>query len=96
MFWIARHTIGPRQLKKILDAKAFPSGGPTMPATVFPPEKCSDEEAVRQLGATVDRVNHHAGPLHASPLFGKLDRQTHIQLQLIHAAHHLGHLVPKR
>jgi hypothetical protein len=95
LFWALRSTIMPGKLRQLLADKSFPAGKPTMPQTVFPPNASSDEEAVRKLEATVERVRGHGGDWHPSPLFGKLDRQTHIQLQLVHAAHHLSFLVPK-
>jgi hypothetical protein len=95
MFWILRHTIGPAQLKKILATKSFPKNGPTMPSTVFPADRASDGVAVHELTATIDRFEKYQGPMHASPLFGAMDRQTHVRLQLVHAGHHLGFLIPR-
>lgn len=95
-FWFMRQTIGPAQLKKILSTKSFSKNSPTMPSTVFPADRETDEVAVQQLVATVDRFDKYQGPMHASPLFGRLDRQTHVRLQLVHAAHHLGYLIPRK
>ena len=95
IFWALRSSIMPGKLKQYLADKSFPAGKPTMAQTVFAANFSSDEEAVRKLGATIERVGSFRGPLHPSPLFGKMDHETHHSLQFVHAAHHLGFLVPK-
>jgi hypothetical protein len=95
IFWILKSTIMPKKLQQYIADKSFPAGKPTIKQTVFEPNFTSDEEAVRKLAATVERFRSFRGELHASPLFGKMDRQTHTNLQLVHAAHHLSFLIPK-
>ena len=94
LLWAMRTTVGPRELRKVLETKAMRSGGPTMPETV--PAAGSDEAAaVAKLRAAVERFRDHSGPYHPSPLYGALDRETATRLQLVHCAHHLSFLVPK-
>jgi hypothetical protein len=85
----------PNKLKQYLADKTFPAGKPTMPATVFKPDFSTDQAAVEKLSTTLRRVGAYREPLHPSPLFGKLNRDSHLGLQLVHAAHHLSFLVPK-
>ena len=94
MLWMMKMTIGRSQLKKIL-ASGFQAGTPTMPATVHDKNKQSDEQAVADLKATIDRFNCHNGGFFASPLFGEMTKTEHTQLQLVHGAHHLAFLAPK-
>lgn len=95
LFWALRSTVMPAKLKKYLADNSFPAGKPTMPQTVYAPNHSSDQAAVEKLAATIERVGDFRGPLHPSPLFGAMDRETHLKLQLVHAGHHLGFLVPK-
>jgi hypothetical protein len=91
--WLARNTVGPGQLKKIL-ANGFPPGGMTDPASVKPSDG-DDAAAVAKLKQAVERFRDHAGPIVPSPFFGPMTKETATQLQLTHAAHHLSFLVPK-
>jgi hypothetical protein len=92
--WIARNTFGPGQLKKIL-ANGFPPNGPTDPKSVTVSDG-NDAAAVAKLKAAVERFRDHAGPILPSPFFGSMDKETATKLQLVHTAHHLSFLVPKR
>ena len=91
---LLRHTLGPRQLRQVLTTGAFPGGAPTMPATLGQPD-LDQPAALDRLRQTLRRLEHHAGPLHPSPLYGPTDHATTLRLHLIHAAHHLSLLVPK-
>ena len=92
--WLARHLIGPRELRKVLTKRAMPTAAPTFNQTI--PLPAGDESAaVARLRDSVARFKAHTGPLHPSPLFGPLDRDTATKLQLIHCAHHLSFLVPR-
>jgi hypothetical protein len=95
IFWALRSTIMPGKLKQYIADKSFPAGKPTMQQTVFAPNYTTDQEAVNKLAATIRRMDNYRGSLHPSPLFGAMDREKHLGLQLIHSAHHLGFLVPK-
>jgi hypothetical protein len=89
-----RATVGPRELRKILESRSIPGGAPTIPASV--PAPGGDEaEALERLRRAITRFRTHPGPLHPSPLFGAMDRVAATQLQLIHCAHHLGVLIPR-
>jgi len=71
------------------------AGRRTIPASV--PDKVVDEQAaVAELRALIARLNNPAAPqqLHPSPLFDHLTAEEYRRLHLLHAAHHLGFLIP--
>ena len=90
---LIRVMIGRSLLKKILAKGEMSEGAPTAPATVYPPGG-DPSVAVDQLCDTIDRLQRHRGSFHPSPIFGAMDRDTLIRLQLIHCAHHLSFLLP--
>lgn len=92
--WVLRHTYAPRMLKKILDAGQWPEGIPTDGNSV-PNQVDSDADGVHELRNAVSRLMDHSGELKPSLLLGLLDKPTLIKLHRIHAAHHVGFLVPK-
>jgi hypothetical protein len=94
IFWFIRVTIGSGMKQKIL-SDGFADGMPTAPETVPKADAMSDREAVAQLQRTADRVMAYDGELMPSPLFGKMDKQTHIKVSLLHAEHHFSYLEPQ-
>jgi hypothetical protein len=94
MLWAMRVTIGRRELRKILAAGSMSSGKPTLRSTV-PPPGGDQAAAVERLRCLAARFKSHQGDFASSPLFGELDRETMMRLQLIHCAHHLSFLVKK-
>jgi hypothetical protein len=92
--WMMRVTIGKAALRKTLDSGTMRAGGPTMPVTVSGPGGDATA-AVAKLKETAARFQAHTGPIHPSPLFGAMDKDTATRLQLVHCAHHLSFLVPK-
>jgi hypothetical protein len=94
MLGAMRLTLGKRMLRKILETRSMTSNNPTMRETI--PAPGGDEAAaVARLREVAQRLRDHQGPLHPSPLFGKLDHETLVKLNTIHAAHHLSFLVPR-
>lgn len=92
VLWTMRKTMGKRMLKGILE-NGFKPGGPTAPQSVQQPGG-DEKAAISKLRDAVARFESYAGPLHPSPLFGDLDKETATKLQLAHCAHHLSFLVP--
>ena len=93
MFWLMRSTIGPKIRRKIL-AEGFPVGSRTMPQTV--PQPGGDAAvAVATLKEVAERFKAYAGPIVPSPLFGVMNKDEALQLQLKHCEHHLSFLIPK-
>jgi hypothetical protein len=93
VFWLFRVTIGKGKRLKY-NAEGMPAGKPTMPQTVSPPGGDA-AAAVAQLREAAARFKAHAGTIHPSPLFGAMNKDEALQLQLVHCAHHLSFLVPK-
>ncbi len=95
IFWGFRKTIGRKKLLGYIETKSFPAGKPTMPETVAKPGGDATK-TVEALRVSVERLKAHAGPIVPSPLFGEMTKEECIRMQLVHAAHHLSFLVPKR
>ena len=94
--WLARlakATVGPSQLRKLIASGRMRSGLPTVPESVYPSDSM-DTDAAERYRSAIDRFDAHQGEYHASPFFGPMDRDTARQLQLIHASHHLSLLLP--
>ena len=84
----------PGMKRKILE-NGFKGGMPTAPDTVAKPDQYSDQQGVEKLQNAVDRLSAHEGELHASPLFGEMDKAIAVKVALLHAEHHLGYLEVK-
>lgn len=95
MLWLFRTMAGRRKLDEILTGGTHPAGMRTAPSTVHPAD-LDESAAVARLCETVERFRLHEGRYHASPLFGDLDEDTHLRIQLFHCAHHLGFLIPSK
>lgn len=94
ILWTMKHTIAKSQLQQIL-ADGFKPGIPTMPQTVPESDIASDEAAAESLQQTIRRFSRFDGDICPSPLFGAMDRETAMRLQLTHCAHHLSFLLPE-
>jgi Protein of unknown function (DUF1569) len=92
--WFARNTFGPKKLKQYIADRSFPAGAPTDPKSV-PTADSDDRGAVEQLKLAAMRLKNHTGVILPSPMFGPMDKETAVKLQLVHCAHHLSFLVPK-
>jgi len=92
---MVRLTFGPGILRSFLTERKLPAGMGTMESTVYPPEPDATA-AVDEFAATAARFAAHTGPwLRPSPLFGKLDPERTLAIQLVHCMHHLGRLKPR-
>ena len=91
---VIRNTIGPSMFKKLLKSGEMPAGNPTFASTVYERSE-SDEAAVKQLEASIERFKNHQGAIYPSPMFGPMDKASAEQLQFVHFAHHLSFLTPK-
>jgi hypothetical protein len=92
--WLLRMTVARRWLRKVLATGVWPTGTATDRRTI-PAPGGNDAEGVARLKRAVERLLNHTGPLHSSPLFGMLDKETLVKLHRIHTAHHLSFLVPR-
>ncbi len=96
VLWGMKITIGPGMRRKIIRNQEFSSGKPTMPSTVKAADQQTDAQAMAEFERVVAQFESHSGSWHASPLFGNMTRNEHRELQLLHVAHHLSFLIPKR
>lgn len=91
--WLARITVGQSMREKVL-TQGFSAGTRTIPQTVFPAGG-DPAAAVARLKDVAERFKAHTGPIHPSPLFGRMTKDEALQLQLKHCEHHLSFLIPK-
>ena len=89
-----RCTIGPGWVRKVLATGNWPDKVPTDKRTI-PRAGGNEAEAVERLRTAANRLQHHNGEFKPSPLFGQLDKESWLQLHRLHAAHHLGFLIPE-
>ncbi len=92
MVWLMRVAVGQKMRTKIMTG-VFSTGTRTLPHTVFPAGG-DPAAAVARLKDVAERFKAHTGPIHPSPLFGKMTKDESLQLQLKHCEHHLSFLIP--
>ncbi len=99
-----RVTQGKALFRKFAQEQRMAIGQPTIPSTIYPATGCQapndpieayEASSVNRLLACIDRLTAYRGPLHPSPLFGPLNYDEVVALQLAHCAHHLSFLEPK-
>ncbi len=95
MFFVFRNTAAPKMFEEWLTSGAIKSGMSTVARSV-PPTDIDDTQAVVGYRRAAEKWQAHTGPLHASPLYGEKPREDWFKLHLIHAAHHLSFLIPKK
>lgn len=90
--WAARRFALPWMLKR----RGMPARAP-MPKLLRPtsPTPPSIDEAMAALEAAISRARALPGATIAHPALGTIALDDWHQLQLIHASHHLSHLVPR-
>ncbi len=89
---LIRTTAGKRMRDNIL-ANGFTPGTRTVPETV-PTAGGDATAAVARLRQAAERLKAHAGPIVRSPLFGAMNKDEAMRLQLRHCEHHLSFLIP--
>jgi Protein of unknown function (DUF1569) len=91
--WIIRKTIGPIVRGRILKSGRIPDG--IKLRKDFEPRPQLDARAEAEaLRAAIQGFGAHAGPMAEHPFFGSLTRENWERLHAIHAAHHLGFVLP--
>lgn len=91
--WICRNTVARSRAGKAWLTRAVSGSIATFPQMV-PPAEIADSDGVARLERSIAAIESHVGPFAVSPSLGPLDRDAAIALQLEHASHHLGYLVP--
>jgi hypothetical protein len=94
VLWGVRHTIGPRLMRRTLATGRMPEGTPAIPQSVAA-SGGDAAVAVEHLRRAAKRAVEWTGPVHPSPVFGRVNREDGLKMHLLHAAHHLSFLVPK-
>ncbi len=61
----------------------------------MPPDDSDDTFEVDRFHRSVDRMMDHTAPFAPHPAFGRVPRQTILQIHAAHAAHHLRFLQPQ-
>ena len=61
----------------------------------MPPDDTDDAVEVERYQRSVDRLMDHTAPFAPNPAFGRVPRQTILQIHAAHAAHHLRFLQPQ-
>lgn len=77
----------------VLRLRWMPAGAPA-PRKWVPTDPVDDHVGVERLTRAIERFIAWDKPLHASPLLGHLTRDQWDLLHRLHAAHHLGFLIP--
>ncbi len=91
--WIVRKTIGPLMVRRVLKTGRMPSGMP-LPKEFAPKPGLDARAEAEALRASIGYFAGHAGPLSDHPLAGPLPRASWERFLAVHAAHHLGFVVP--
>ncbi len=94
MIALMRWTLGRRWLSQILTSRTMRAGGPTLPVSVPQAGQLDVASAVEELRGIIERVKGRPRERYQSPIFGELTHEQFVQLHCVHAAHHLGFLVP--
>lgn len=91
--FLVRNTVGPHYKRKMLASGKIPAGRPAIRETVMA-DTIDDTAALIEMETQFERLKKFKGVPHASPLLGPVSNGELLKLTCIHAAHHLGFLVP--
>ena len=91
LLWILRHTVGRRELDRVLRSGQMPDGAPTFRSSVALPARDAGP-AIKRLQQAIQRFEGHTGPWCVSPLYGPMTAVQWHQMHLIHCSHHLNYL----
>ncbi len=80
-------------LRRILKKRRMPNNIKG-PAAMMPTDTADEFAAVARIREALGRTQA-AASFHPSPIFGKVAAEQMRQIHLIHAAHHLGFLIPR-
>lgn len=91
--WIVRRTFGPVVKRRVLKSGRLP-GGLKLPDKFQPRAGLDARAEAEALRASIRLFSSATGPLVEHPFFGRLTADEWRRIHAIHAAHHLGFVVP--
>lgn len=91
---LLRWTVAKKMLAHSLATGTMAEGGTTLPDSI-PPQGLSFSSEREELARAMRNFDGARGYLLPSPLFGQMDDDTYLRLQLLHCAHHLSFLEPR-
>lgn len=92
--WLVKYFIGKPMKRKTFKTGRMKAGGQTLKQSVAN-DSIDDAAAIHECKEQL-RLLESAETLQPSPLYGEMTIEEWKRLLLIHAAHHLGFLVPNR
>ena len=92
--WIVRKTVGKLAKRRVFATGVLPDGV-NLPAEFHPRPDLDARAEAEALRATIGQFAAATGPMAAHPIFGPLTHEEWARFHAIHAAHHLGFLVPE-
>lgn len=84
---------GKQLYRKFVAQQRMATGQPTSPSSVHSP-RADAGPSLQRLRKCIERLRQHRGSIIPSPLFGAMNHDELIALQLAHCAHHLSFLTP--
>jgi hypothetical protein len=91
--WPIRASLGRIVKRKILRSGVMPAGA-RLPERFSPRPGLDDRAEAEAYRATINAFSAHRGPVSPHPFFGPMTYDDWSRLHTIHAAHHLGFLLP--
>lgn len=94
--WALRATVLRLVVARILRTRRMPTGAGTLPSLVPHEARYDDDATIDMCLATLSEARDFAGPLPTYPLSTGIDLEKWRDLMCVHAAHHLGFLLPEQ
>lgn len=91
--WLVRKLIGPVVKRRLFSTGRIAEGA-TLPAEYAPKPGLDARAEAEALRAAIRLFAAHSGPMAPHPLFGRMTAEEWQRFHCIHAAHHLGFVVP--
>lgn len=94
--WVVRVLFGRPFVNRAMRTGVMKPGLRTVPDSLISTERsdAAEDALLEDCLLWLERLSENEEPLHVSPLAGKLTNEEWRRLHCVHAAHHLGFLVP--
>jgi hypothetical protein len=93
--WYLRIFIAPIFKRKMFRTRTM-RAGINGPPELMPGPQTEESSALKDVGAQLVRVRNNTGAFQEHAFFGTLTNEEWKQFHLIHAAHHLSFLIPRK